>query len=161
VCAEDPEADFLPNPGRIETLRVPGGPGVRDDSGVYAGFEVPVFYDPLISKLIVHADTRDAAIARMRRAVSEYTVTGIKTTLPFFDRALRHPKFVEGDLDTGFVAGVLSEGDDRVRSAEIAMGVAAVAAYRARRESRAAPGAGAPETSRWWRLGNVEAVTRW
>jgi acetyl-CoA carboxylase biotin carboxylase subunit len=160
VCAEDPETDFLPNPGRIESLRVPGGPGVRDDSGVYEGFEVPMFYDPLISKLIVHAETREAAIARMRRAVSEYTVTGIKTTLPFFDRALRHPKFIEGDFDTGFVARVLSENDDRARPTEMAMAVAAVAAYRGRRESGAAPGSGTLETSLWWRLGNLEAVTR-
>jgi acetyl-CoA carboxylase biotin carboxylase subunit len=160
VCAEDPETDFLPNPGRIESLRVPGGPGVRDDSGVYEGFEVPRFYDPLISKLIVHAETREAAIARMLRAVSEYTVTGIKTTLPFFDRALRHPKFIQGDFDTGFVARVRAEKDDRARSTEMAMAVAAVAAYRGRRETRRAPGSGALETSAWWRLGNLEAVTR-
>ncbi len=160
VCAEDPEANFIPNPGRIESLRVPGGPGVRDDSGVYEGFEVPMFYDPLISKLAVHAETREAAIARMLRAVSEYKITGIKTTLPFFDRALRHPKFIEGDFDTGFVARLQAEKDDRVRATEIAMAVAAVAAYRARRQSRVSPSSGASPSSPWWRDGNRDSVTR-
>ncbi len=161
VCAEDPEANFIPNPGRIESLRVPGGPGVRDDSGVYEGFEVPMFYDPLISKLVVHAETREAAIARMLRAVSEYRITGIKTTLPFFDRALRHPKFIEGDYDTGFVARLQAETDERARQTEIAMAVAAVVAYRARRQSKAAPASGSSSASSlWWRLGNRDSVTR-
>ncbi|MEO8500260.1 MAG: acetyl-CoA carboxylase biotin carboxylase subunit [Vicinamibacteria bacterium] len=160
VCAEDPEANFVPNPGKIETLRVPGGPGVRDDSGVYEGFEVPIFYDPLISKLVVHADTREAAIARMLRAVSEYKITGIKTTLPFFDRALRHPKFIEGDFDTGFVGRLQAEKDGRDRATEIAMAVAAVATYRARRRSKVESGGDKSKASLWWRLGNRESVTR-
>ena len=160
VCAEDPDANFVPNPGKIETLRVPGGPGVRDDSGVYEGFEVPIFYDPLISKLVVHADTREAAIARMLRAVSEYKITGIKTTLPFFDRALRHPKFIEGDFDTGFVSRLQAEKDDRARATEIAMAVAAVSTYRARRRSRVETDGEKPAASLWWRLGNRESVSR-
>ena len=160
VCAEDPETNFVPNPGRIELLRVPGGPGVRDDSGVYEGFEVPMFYDPLISKLVVHAETRAAAIGRMLRAVSEYQIAGIKTTLPFFDRALRHPKFVEGDFDTGFVAMLQAEKDDRPRPVEIAMAAAAVTAYRTRRAARGAPDGGGGSPSVWWRLGNREALTR-
>jgi acetyl-CoA carboxylase biotin carboxylase subunit len=160
VCAEDPDANFIPNPGKIETLRVPGGPGVRDDSGVYEGFEVPMFYDPLISKLVVHAETREGAIARMLRAVSEYRITGIKTTLPFFDRALRHPKFIEGDFDTSFVGRLQGENDARVRATEIAMAVAAVATYRARRRSKADTAGGKGEGSLWWRLGNRDSVTR-
>jgi len=160
VCAEDPEANFIPNPGRIESLRVPGGPGVRDDSGVYEGFEVPMFYDPLISKLVVHAENRVAAIARMLRAVSEYKITGIKTTLPFFDRALRHPKFIEGDFDTSFVGRLQGENDERARATEIAMAIAAVATYRARRRSKAAPEGARGAPSMWWRLGNREAVNR-
>ncbi len=160
VCAEDPEANFIPNPGRIESLRTPGGPGVRDDSGVYEGCDVSMFYDPLISKLVVHAPTREAAIARMLRAVSEYGITGIKTTLPFFDRALRDPRFIEGDFDTGFVARLQAGTDDRDRATEIAMAVAAVAAYRARRRTSLAPGTGSSSSSLWWRLGNRESVTR-
>ena len=160
VCAEDPAANFVPNPGRIESLRVPGGPGVRDDSGVYEGFEVPMFYDPLISKLVAHAETREAATARMLRAVSEYQITGIKTTLPFFDRALRHPRFVEGDYDTGFVASLQAEKDERSRPVEIAMAAAAVAAFRERRASRIAPAGRSDASSLWWRLGNRESLTR-
>jgi acetyl-CoA carboxylase biotin carboxylase subunit len=159
VCAEDPDENFIPNPGKIESLRGPGGPGVRDDSGVYEGFEVSMFYDPLISKLVVHAENRESAIARMLRAVSEYRITGIKTTLPFFDRALRHPRFIEGDFDTGFVARLQAEKDGRARATEIAMAVAAVAAYRARRQSRVVP-AGKSTESLWWRLGNRDSVTR-
>jgi acetyl-CoA carboxylase biotin carboxylase subunit len=160
VCAEDPDANFIPNPGKIESLRVPGGPGVRDDSGVYEGFEVPMFYDPLISKLVVHAENRAAAIQRMLRAVSEYRITGIKTTLPFFDRALRHPKFIEGDFDTSFVGRLQGENDERERASEIAIAVAAVAAYRARRQTRAASDGTASAGSLWWRVGNRDAVTR-
>ncbi|MBK5256592.1 MAG: acetyl-CoA carboxylase biotin carboxylase subunit [Vicinamibacteria bacterium] len=160
VCAEDPETNFIPNPGRIESLRVPGGPGVRDDSGVYEGFEVSMFYDPMISKLVVHAETREAAIARMLRAVSEYEVTGIKTTLPFFDRALRDRRFIEGDFDTGFVSRLQAEKDERVRPTEIAMAVAAVVAYRARRRTPVASGSETSSSSLWWRLGHRDSVTR-
>ena len=161
VCAEDPEANFIPSPGKIESLLVPGGPGVRDDSGVYEGFEVPMFYDPLISKLVVHADSREAAINRMLRAVSEYTITGIKTTLPFFDRALRHPKFIEGDFDTGFVSRLQAESDERDRAGEIAIVAAAIAQFQSRRPSLAkGPDAGEGHSNLWWRLGNRDAVTR-
>ena len=103
---------------------------------------------------------RTAAIFRMLRAVSEYKITGIKTTLPFFDRALRHPKFIEGDFDTSFVGRLQGENDDRTRAAELAMAIAAVATYRARRRSRAEPDAGKGEGSLWWRLGNRDTVTR-
>ena len=113
VYAEDPEAGFLPSPGRILALRSPGGPGVRDDSGVDEGTEVGVHYDPLVSKLIAWAGTREEAIRRMRRAVAEYRVVGVRTTLPFFARALTHPDFVAGDVDTGFVERMLATGNGR------------------------------------------------
>jgi acetyl-CoA carboxylase biotin carboxylase subunit len=102
VYAEDPST-FLPSPGVIETLKVPSGPGVRDDSGAYPGCAVSSFYDPLISKLSVWADTRDHALARMRRALSEYVITGIRTNLAFHDALLRHPEFIAGRYDTGFI----------------------------------------------------------
>ncbi len=137
VYAEDPEAGFLPSPGRITALRVPGGPGVRDDSGVFEGAEVPVHYDPLVSKLVVWAGTREEAVRRMRRAVSEYRVLGIKTTLPFFERVLDHPAFVAGDLDTSFVDTVLAAGNGRPsREVEIAVAAAAISALEERRAGR-------------------------
>jgi acetyl-CoA carboxylase biotin carboxylase subunit len=104
VYAEDPEQDFMPSPGRITTLRVPAGPGVRDDGGVYEGAEVSIYYDPMISKLATWGRTRTEAIERMRRALSEYVVGGIKTTLPFFREIMRDEEFVAGRLDTGFIA---------------------------------------------------------
>src|SRR5712691_5151021 len=84
IYAEDPDNNFLPSPGRIVHLRAPSGPGIRDDSGAMAGLDVPIFYDPLISKLAAWAENRPHALARMRRALGEYQVTGIRTTVPFF-----------------------------------------------------------------------------
>jgi acetyl-CoA carboxylase biotin carboxylase subunit len=103
IYAEDPARDFMPSPGTIHTLRVPDGPGVRDDSGAYAGATISPHYDPLISKLAVWADTREHAVARMRRALSEYVVGGIHTNLPFHERLLEHPDFVRGVYDTGLI----------------------------------------------------------
>lgn len=104
IYAEDPVSEFLPSPGRIEVLRTPSGPGVRDDSCAYAGGRISSFYDPLISKLSVWAPTRAEAIARMKRALSEYVVTGIRTNIPFHLALLEHPDFVRGQYDTGFIA---------------------------------------------------------
>jgi acetyl-CoA carboxylase biotin carboxylase subunit len=102
VYAEDP-VKFLPSPGTITSLRVPAGPGIRDDSGVAAGSVISVHYDPMISKLCAWADTRAAAIGRMRRALGEYHVGGIRTNLPFHRQVMRHPAFLAGEYDTGFI----------------------------------------------------------
>ncbi|HEX8285030.1 MAG TPA: acetyl-CoA carboxylase biotin carboxylase subunit [Pyrinomonadaceae bacterium] len=104
VYAEDPEQNFMPSPGRITHLRVPAGPGVRDDGGVYEGAEVSIYYDPMISKLATWGRTRAEAVERMRRALDEYAVGGIKTTLPFFREVMRDEEFVAGRLDTGFIS---------------------------------------------------------
>ena len=104
VYAEDPENNFLPSPGKITRLRLPQGSGVRDDGGVYEGAEVSIYYDPMISKLCVYGKNRKEAIERMRRALREYEVGGIKTTLPFFREILEDEVFIKGDLDTGFIA---------------------------------------------------------
>lgn len=108
VYAEDPDAGFIPSPGRITALRGPSGPGVRDDSGVEAGFEVPVFYDSMISKVSTWAADRTGAIARMRRALHEYQVTGITTVIPALLWILEQDRFVEGAFDTSFLDGVLA-----------------------------------------------------
>jgi len=102
VYAEDP-VKFLPSPGTITSLRVPAGPGIRDDSGVVAGSVISVHYDPMISKLCAFGATRAEAIERMRRALAEYHVGGIRTNLAFHRRVLRHPAFVAGEYDTGFI----------------------------------------------------------
>jgi acetyl-CoA carboxylase, biotin carboxylase subunit len=102
IYAEDSER-FLPSPGTITHLRVPAGPYVRDDSGAYEGATISTYYDPLISKLIVWGQDRNEAVARLRRALDEYTVRGIRTNIPFHRRMVRHPAFASGEYDTGFI----------------------------------------------------------
>lgn len=114
IYAEDPDNDFIPSPGKIVHLRTPsGGLGVRDDNGVYEGYVVPLEYDPLLSKLVTWGKTREEAIHRMLRALSEYQIYGIKTTIPFFKRILLHPKFLAGDYDTHFIANLEKEKDGK------------------------------------------------
>ncbi len=103
INAEDPDRNFQPQPGKIDSMFVPGGLGVRFDSHVYSGYTVPPHYDSMIGKLIVHRPTRAEAIATMRRALRELSVAGIATTASFHDRVLQHPEFVEGCHDTTFV----------------------------------------------------------
>jgi acetyl-CoA carboxylase biotin carboxylase subunit len=113
IYAEDP-VKFLPSPGRITHLRVPDGPYVRNDSGCYEGAEIPVHYDPMISKLVVWGEDRACAVERMRRALDEYQVRGIETNLPFHRRCLRHAAFIAGDYDTGFIGRNAAELRPRV-----------------------------------------------
>ena len=103
IYAEDPESGFLPSPGTITALRVPSGPWVRDDSGAYAGAEISSHYDPLVSKLSAWGPDRATALERMRRALREYVVTGIRTNLGFHQRLLAQPEFVAGRYHTGFI----------------------------------------------------------
>ncbi|HXX49235.1 MAG TPA: acetyl-CoA carboxylase biotin carboxylase subunit, partial [Myxococcota bacterium] len=107
IYAEDPDKSFLPSPGKIVEYRPPEGPGVRNDAGVYAGAEVTVFYDPMIAKLCTWGRDRAEAIARMRRALAEYVVTGVKTSIPFHRRVLENAAFRAGRYDTGFIAAEL------------------------------------------------------
>jgi acetyl-CoA carboxylase biotin carboxylase subunit len=103
IYAEDPDNNFFPSPGKIVRLRTPSGPGIRDDSGVYEGWTVPIDYDPMISKLVAWAPSRTEAIARMQRALREYQLEGIKSNVTFFREILRHQDFQTGDFDTGFI----------------------------------------------------------
>ncbi len=103
ITAEDADADFRPQTGVIEQYLPPGGPGVRVDSHLFTGYEVPPHYDSLLAKLVVWAETREAAIARMQRALDEFIIEGITTTIPFHQRLLKHPGFVSGDTYTRFI----------------------------------------------------------
>ncbi|MFH1278353.1 MAG: acetyl-CoA carboxylase biotin carboxylase subunit [Candidatus Eisenbacteria bacterium] len=103
INAEDPDNGFIPSPGTIETFHVPGGPGVRVDSHAHAGFVVSPHYDSLLGKLITRGSDRDEAIARMRRALSEFIIEGVRTTIPFHLRILDHERFQAGDTDVRFV----------------------------------------------------------
>jgi acetyl-CoA carboxylase biotin carboxylase subunit len=109
IYAEDPDEGFLPSPGRITALRSPAGPGIRDDSGAEAGGEVPIFYDALISKLIAWGGDRAEAIARMQRALREYEVRGIRTTIGFFRWMLAQREFVTADFHTGYLDELLQQ----------------------------------------------------
>jgi acetyl-CoA carboxylase biotin carboxylase subunit len=102
INAEDPER-FIPCPGKITFLALPGGPGVRVDTAAYNGCVIPSYYDSLIAKLIVHGRNREEALARMKRALDEFIVEGIKTTIPFHKKVLNDPDFIKGDFNTGFV----------------------------------------------------------
>ena len=128
VYAEDPAKGFLPQAGPLLVYREPTGAGIRVDSGVREGDSVPVHYDPLIAKLVVSAESRAAALARLRRALYEFPVLGITTNIPFLARLMQHPEVHAGRLDTGFVEreiAALIEGDDQLPPA-----VAAIAAVR-------------------------------
>lgn len=108
LYAEDPDENFMPSPGLIRGLRPAGGPGVRDDGGVSAGYRVPVFYDSLIAKLVTWGNARDEAIARMGRALREYQVLGIRTTIPFFLWLMQEPDYLAGRYDTTYLDRILA-----------------------------------------------------
>ncbi len=151
IYAEDPDRGFLPAPGRIERLCVPGGPGIRDDGGVYEGYRLPIHYDPLISKLIAWGKDREEAIARMSRALDEYVVEGVPTTLSFHQRVMRDERFRRGDLHTGFIEemdGHRAEDPDRTRLEDLAL----IAAALALRASRTPPSRLASDTRSPWAL---------
>ena len=156
VYAEDPDNNFLPSPGRITRLRVPQGPGVRDDGGVYEGAKVSIYYDPMISKFAVFGKDRAEAIERMRRALMEYEVGGIKTTLPFFREIMDDQEFIDGKLDTGFISRFNERKStvepDRARQ-DMAV-IAAALSYSGGRKASATVN-GDMRTSRWAQSGRV------
>ena len=112
IYAEDPDNNFFPSPGRITQLIQPGGPGIREDAAIYPGYDVPIDYDPMLSKLIVYADTREAAIARMLAALDQYVIGGIKTNLSLFRRILLDPDFRASRIDTSYLERLLANPPD-------------------------------------------------
>jgi acetyl-CoA carboxylase biotin carboxylase subunit len=172
VYAEDPEQNFMPSPGRVTRLRVPAGPGVRDDGGVYEGAEVSIYYDPMISKLATWGRTRAEAIGRMRRALEEYAVGGIKTTLPFFREVMRDEEFVAGRLDTGFIsrfnerrasaaaaAGEVEPDPHETERRDVAL-IAAALAYAEPAQQGTQQQQSAPAPPSRWKLAGREALHR-
>lgn len=168
VYAEDPNNNFLPSPGRISYLRVPSGPGIRDDSGVEANSEVSIHYDPLISKLAAWGRSRSESIDRLRRALDEYEVAGIKTTLPFFREIVRDEEFQAGQLDTGFIsrfnerrsAAPVSGSEDRDLQMRNDIALIAASIHYAKLQRHASRNAQATvETqSRWKMSGRVDLL---
>jgi acetyl-CoA carboxylase biotin carboxylase subunit len=161
IYAEDPDLGFMPSPGSLTRLRPPSGPGVRDDGGYDAPGEVPIYYDSLVSKLVTWADTRDEAIARMRRALREYEVTGVKTTIPFFTWLLSDPDFLAARVDTTYLDRTLASRNGMPFSpAGAALEDVAViaAAFEAYFGQRAPSGPPRPADSAWTRSGRAEAL---
>jgi len=103
INAEDPENGFLPSPGTITEFHTPGGPGIRMDSHIYAGYKIPSIYDSLLAKLIAHGRTREEAISRMRRALSELIIDGVKTTIPFHKKVMDDERFLRGEVYVDFL----------------------------------------------------------
>jgi acetyl-CoA carboxylase biotin carboxylase subunit len=167
IYAEDPDNNFLPSPGRIQQLRVPAGPGIRDDSGATAGLDVPIFYDPMISKLVAWAEDRPLAIARMRRALGEYLVTGIRTTVPFFTWLLAQPEFCAGRFHTTYLDEALKARNGRPfveatpdleEVVAIAAALEAVMSPSALMAESPGVGAGAVSAGRWRALARAEGL---
>src|ERR1700722_15939768 len=167
VYAEDPAAGFVPTPGRITTMRLPDGPGVRVDAGVYEGAEVSLYYDPMIAKLATWGRDRNEAIARMRRALGEFRIAGdLTTNLAFHRWIVNNPRFFAGDFDTNFInaefnPNVLAAGDDETRVA--AMLAAAIAAQPHNNNHGPAAASTPPNMaipSPWRMLGRLDMLRR-
>jgi acetyl-CoA carboxylase biotin carboxylase subunit len=166
INAEDPSRGWLPSPGTITGLRPATGPWVRDDSGAYQGYTIPRYYDTLIAKLVVWGADRSVAIDRMARALAEYRVVGVRTTIPVLARTIAHPDFRAGRLSTGFLERVLPglTDDDGARQS-VAIVAAVVAEYERSRRASAAPPPADPALDAW-RLalrtrGGQEGWSRW
>src|SRR5262245_34102922 len=157
IYAEDPDNNFLPSPGKILELRTPSGPGIRDDGGAAAGFDVPIYYDPMISKLVAWAEDRPAAVARMRRALTECLLAGIRTTIPFFTWLMAEPDFLAARFHTTYLDEVLRLRNGR-SFVEPGPGAEDVAAIAAALQASLAPAAVAGTSSS---LDGVGASRRW
>ncbi len=168
IAAEDPSRDFTPTPGRVRRWVMPAGPGVRVDTGIEAGDRVPAEYDNLIAKILVHAGDRDAAIARLRRALDETEIAGIQTTLPFHRFVARSEPFRAGDLSTGWVGEWWDGPAEFRRAARVAMLAAGLDAL-ARGHATALEGRptssptadGSSGDGRWRRSSRAAATDRW
>jgi acetyl-CoA carboxylase biotin carboxylase subunit len=164
IYAEDPAYNFFPSPGTIAHLQEPAGPGVRIDSGVMRLSEVSIHYDPMIAKLAVWGRTRQEAIERLGRALDEYEVWGITTTLPFFREVVRDEEFVSGHLDTGFITRFNerrareSEASNQIESDLAA--IAAALSYALRQERSSMQTGTQTDRSRWKMAGRNAALRR-
>jgi acetyl-CoA carboxylase biotin carboxylase subunit len=163
IYAEDPDNNYFPSPGKITLLLAPAGPGIRDDSGMYEGWNVPIDYDPLLAKLIGYGTDRDQAIARLARALSEYFVGGIKTNISLFRRILRDADFRAAKLDTGFLDRMLKRSEDKPvdsRTTEVAAIAAGMFAALSSTAGSSVNSSGTTEEafSKWKDAGRNEAL---
>jgi len=164
INAEDPYNGFVPSTGRITHSLLPTGPGVRVDTGVYPGFEITPFYDPMIAKLIVWGETRGQAILRMRRALEEYRIVGVRTNIPFHQMMMDSHRFMGGQYDTRFVeerfALPLSPGGHGLYHPDIAAVLATLVAHGAAQRSAEFVMRNERDTSNWKWMGRWERMHR-
>ena len=162
VYAEDPDTGFLPSPGRMTEFSRPSGPGIRLDSGVYSGWTVPMEYDPLLAKLATWAETRDASIDRLRRALDEYSIAGIRTNVAFFQDILLDAEFRAGNLHTGFIDEFFARRPQAQPDATTEAVLAALGACEtARRQTSTANGASRrPAAASAWKQAGFERLHR-
>jgi len=164
LYAEDPENNFFPSPGKILSRHAPTGPGIRLDDGVYGGWTVPTEYDPLLSKLIAWGNSREETIARLRRALEEFAMTGIKTNAPLFRRILTEREFLRGEIHTRWLDELLRAPAAALRNGNAgaeAAAVIAAALWQANRDATSAETrAGAEGDSRWKTEGRRRQLDR-
>jgi acetyl-CoA carboxylase biotin carboxylase subunit len=167
LYAEDPDNNFFPSPGVIVSRRTPSGPGIRLDDGVYEGFTVPAEYDPLLGKLIAWGSDRAEAIARLERALAEYTVTGIKTNTGLFRNILQDPQFLRGEIFTRWLDERLPDFSNRKKQtahddpgAEDAAILAALLHHLGTHDAASANSPAAEPESRWKRAARIDQVDR-
>ena len=158
IYAEDPENSYFPSPGEITGLNESSGPGIRVDSGVYEGWNVPLEYDPLLAKLIAYGETRDEAIGKLRRALGEYYVAGVKTNLKLFNQILANNQFVAGDADTGLLARMTKPALISNSQTEIAAIAAAVFQMLDSRTVNPAAAIVSSEASAWKKSSRTEGL---
>ncbi len=154
IYAEDPAHNFLPSPGHIKALTGPGGPGIRNDSGVYSGFTIPMEYDPMISKLVVYGENREQVLTRMLRALEEYHLLGIRTNIAYLRKILMHPEFISGDYDTHFIPkhqdALLETENGNCNEEAIALVTAGILSFmNNKKQSVQSPANEGQTTSRW------------
>ena len=169
LYAEDPENNFFPSPGKILSRHTPGGPGIRMDEGVYEGWTVPNDYDPLLSKLIAWGNSREETIARLRRALDEYTITGIRTNAGLFRRILEEPDFLRGEIHTRWLDEWLrrprapsSAPQASAKNGSIEAAAIVAAVWQAKQSAAQAPSASSDResASRWKLEGRREQLDR-
>jgi acetyl/propionyl-CoA carboxylase alpha subunit len=160
INAEDPYNNYLPSTGTITTIRLPTGPGVRVDTGVYPGYEVTPYYDSMISKLVCYGETRGEAVLRMRRALEEYRIMGVKTNIPFHQHMMSSHRFLSGQFDTNFVEERFSMSERGEHEALEAAILATVVAHRQGQQASQIVAPGERDTTNWKWLSRWERLHR-
>jgi acetyl-CoA carboxylase biotin carboxylase subunit len=160
INAEDPHNNFLPSTGRITGMTLPAGPGVRVDSGATAGDVITPYYDPLMAKLTCWGETRGEALLRMRRALAEFRIMGVKTSIPFHQRLLDSTRFIAGQFDTTFVEERFSMEEEGEHRPEVAAILASLAEHEARRKAAQVVGRNERDVSNWKMVGRWQSIRR-